>query len=77
LEFTVETNYMFKLSEFKDKLRNYLEKNIIIPHKYAQSLHSQIDQLEDLSVSRETERVHWGIPVKINFENLFYQNHEI
>ena len=55
---------MFKLSEFKDKLRKYLEKNIVIPHKYAQALHSQIDQLEDLSVSREVERIHWGIPVK-------------
>lgn len=68
VELTSETNYMFKLSEFKSKLRSYLENNIIIPHKYLQALHSQIDNLEDLSVSRESERIYWGIPVRLNHE---------
>jgi methionyl-tRNA synthetase len=67
VEITSETNYMFKLSEFKDRLRHYLGENIIVPSNYAQALHSQIDNLEDLSVSREAERIHWGIPVTKKF----------
>ena len=54
---------MFKLSEFKERLRCYLDKNIILPSNYQQALHSQIDSLEDLSVSREAERIYWGISV--------------
>jgi methionyl-tRNA synthetase len=56
---------MFRLSEFKEPLTKYLSKNIIIPKKYGEILHSQIETLEDLSVSREASRVHWGIQVNI------------
>ena len=58
-----ETNYMFKLSQFKDRLREYLAKNIIIPEKYENLLAQQIDGLEDLSISRESKRISWGILV--------------
>ena len=63
VEFTSESNYIFKLKEFKNRLRGYLEKNIVVPDNYAQALHSQIDQLEDLSVSRDSNRINWGIKV--------------
>jgi len=63
VERTAETNYMFRLSEFKLKLREYLNGNIVVPRKYQDLLHTQIESLEDLSVSRERKRVHWGIPV--------------
>ena len=60
-----ETNYMFKLTHFKDKLKDYLSNHIIIPDKYENLLMKQIDSLEDLSISRESKRVFWGINVKI------------
>ena len=60
-----ETNYMFKLSHFKNKLKDYLSKRIIIPNKYENLLLQQIETLEDLSISRESKRIFWGIPVKI------------
>ncbi len=58
-----ETNYMFKLSEFKQRLRDYLNQNIVVPKKYAEALYNQIDDLADLSVSRESKRISWGINV--------------
>ena len=64
VEYASETNYVFKLSQFKDQLRNYLSKNIIIPKNYAEILNAQIESLQDLSVSRESSRIHWGIQVK-------------
>ena len=52
VEYCSEVNYMFRLSEFKQKLRDYLAKSVVIPEKYQTLLSSQIDSLEDLSVSR-------------------------
>lgn len=67
VERTAENNYMFRLSEFKHKLKEYLNGNIVVPRKYQDLLHSQLESLEDLSVSRERKRVHWGIPVYFIF----------
>jgi methionyl-tRNA synthetase len=63
VEHVSEINYMFKLAHFKDKLKFYLAKNVIIPEKYETLLLQQIDNLEDLSVSRESKRISWGISV--------------
>lgn len=62
-----ETNYMFKLTNFKDKLKDYLSNHIIIPDKYENLLVKQIDSLEDLSISRESKRVFWGINVRLEW----------
>lgn len=63
VEFTSESNYIFKLKDFQPNLRRYLESNVVTPKNYIQALHSQIDQLEDLSVSRDASRINWGIKV--------------
>lgn len=60
---------MFRLSEFTNKLKDYLKKNAVMPHKYQNTLSTQIENLTDLSVSRESKRVHWGIPV---YKSLYY-----
>lgn len=72
VEYTSESNYMFRLSEFKQKLRDYLSKNIIIPKNYQEALNAQIDTLEDLSVSRESFRIYWGIPVPDDHSQVIY-----
>lgn len=72
VEYTSESNYMFRLSEFKYKLRKYLSNEVIMPKIYLENLYNQIDCLEDLSVSRESTRVFWGIPVPDDQTQIIY-----
>lgn len=62
-----ELNYFFKLSAFQDRLIEYLETNpdFIIPKtKYTQLLNELKEgPIGDLSVSRPSSRLTWGIPV--------------
>lgn len=68
-----EVNYLFRLTEFKEKLRIYLNNNVIIPNdKYKQYLLDQISGISDLSVSREMKRVSWGIPVPGDSTQVIY-----
>lgn len=70
VEYASETNYVFKLSQYKEQLRSYLKQNIITPPNYAEILHAQLDDLQDLSVSRESSRIHWGIQVDLDAQFL-------
>jgi methionyl-tRNA synthetase len=72
VEYVKESNYMFRLHSFKQKLKNYLENNIIIPECYYESLHNQIEELQDLSISRESKRISWGIPVPEDQSQIVY-----
>lgn len=63
---------MFKLKDFKNDLKNYLKNNIVVPESYNAYLNNQIDELEDLSVSRETKRVSWGINVPNDSSQVIY-----
>ncbi|XP_019756667.2 methionine--tRNA ligase, mitochondrial [Dendroctonus ponderosae] len=68
VEWSEEPNYIFRLSAFKDDLIYWLKKNekAVVPHKFHKILldiiHSD-NALDDISVSRPSSRVHWGIPV--------------
>lgn len=65
--FQSEDNYFFKLSEFQGKLLSYLEENpdFIKPTKYYDFIVSELKtrELQDLSISRSSNRLQWGIPV--------------
>nr|XP_023018035.1 methionine--tRNA ligase, mitochondrial-like [Leptinotarsa decemlineata] len=68
VEWTTEQNYMFKLSNFRNDLEYWINRNekVIRPKKFQRillDLLNQEDGLQDLSVSRPTSRVQWGIPV--------------
>lgn len=68
VEWSEEQNYIFKLSSFRDDLVYWLKSNdqVIRPQKFQKILLDLInreDTLADISVSRPTTRVHWGIPV--------------
>ncbi|WWC70413.1 methionine-tRNA ligase [Kwoniella pini CBS 10737] len=68
-----ETNWKFKLSSYKDFLREWLSKpESVHPPSVRQHLLSQISNLEDLSVSRPKSRVKWGIPVPNDPEQSIY-----
>ncbi|TID14966.1 hypothetical protein CANINC_004637 [Pichia inconspicua] len=62
-----EDNYFFKLSEFQGKLLQLLEANpeFIKPRKYYDFIINELKsrKLDDLSISRSSSRLQWGIPV--------------
>lgn len=62
-----ETNYFFKLSQFQAQLIDFIEENpdFIVPKvKYHELLAElKLEKLPDLSVSRPSSRLKWGIQV--------------
>ncbi|EGC35595.1 hypothetical protein DICPUDRAFT_152073 [Dictyostelium purpureum] len=60
-----EENYMFKLSEFASKVENWIQDlNPIFPATHTKQLLAMISQgVRDLSISRPSSRITWGIPV--------------
>ena len=62
-----ETNYYFRLSRFQDQLMALLEQNpsFVYPPSKRDYLLKELrnTELHDISVSRPTSRLYWGIPV--------------
>lgn len=65
--FHEEENYFFRLSRFREQLIEHLQNNpeFVYPRQKAEELLKllQEDKLEDLSVSRPSSRLTWGIKV--------------
>jgi methionyl-tRNA synthetase len=67
-----EANYFFRMSKYQDWLRGYIESNpdCIRPERYKNEVLSFLrEPLEDLCISRPTERLSWGIPLP--FDNRY------
>lgn len=61
-----EENYFFKLSVFNDKIKSAIEsdKTRIIPEFRKREILNVIQEgLQDISISRPSEKISWGIPV--------------
>lgn len=69
-----EENYFFKLSNYQNQLEEYLNnKNVIIPeHRRLEALQFVQGGLEDFSISREKERLSWGVPVPGDDSQVMY-----
>lgn len=65
VEWSSEENYMFKLSQFKDDLNDWLQNRAAVqPDRFYNLLKMWLkEDLEDLSISRPKSRLSWGIPV--------------
>ncbi|KAJ5622227.1 Methionyl-tRNA synthetase [Penicillium herquei] len=66
VEWSSETNYHFRLSAFQDRLLELYKRpdSFITPSKYATAVIQSVSAgLQDLSISRPSERLTWGIPV--------------
>ncbi len=65
LETIAEENYFFKLSKYQDALLTYLEKPASISPEWRrqEAINFVTGGLEDFSISRESARLSWGIPV--------------
>jgi methionyl-tRNA synthetase len=65
LQEITEENYFFKLSKYTDALLSYLSKpNVVIPEWRREEAENFIKAgLHDISISREKEKLSWGVPV--------------
>lgn len=69
-----EENYFFKLSNYQKQLEKYLsDKDVIIPeNRRSEALEFVKRGLEDFSISREKERLSWGVPVPNDDSQVMY-----
>jgi methionyl-tRNA synthetase len=76
VEWIQEENYMFKLSSFRDKLLDHLQKTpdfIFPPAKHLEMIeYLKVYPLNDLSISRPRSRLAWGIPVPNDQQHTMY-----
>ena len=69
-----EENYFFRLSAYQEKLRQYLgDPSVILPEwRREEAIKFVEGGLEDFSISRETARMSWGIPVPGDESQVMY-----
>lgn len=75
VEWTSEENYHFRLSAFKDRLLSYYEQNpnFIIPSFRTEEVIGLVqNNFKDLSISRPSSRLRWGIPVPDDSSQTIY-----
>ena len=75
VEWTSETNYHFRMSEFQKPLLEFYAKNpnFIVPETRMKSVVQEVTAgLSDLSISRPAERLSWGIPVPSDHTQTIY-----
>ena len=60
-----EENYFFKLTKYKDAIVKHIKENpnFIVPSFRANEVLNQLENIEDISVSRAKDNVTWGIDV--------------
>lgn len=66
VEWTSEINYHFRLSAFREPLLQFYKENpkFIVPSTRMQQIVKSVEEgLSDLSISRPSNRLTWGIPV--------------
>jgi len=69
-----EENYFFKLTNYQKYLEDYLSKEgVIVPEwRRQEALKFVQSGLEDFSISREKERLDWGVPVPDDESQVMY-----
>lgn len=69
-----EENYFFKLTKYKDAIIKHIKENpdFIVPAYRATEVLNQLENIEDISVSRAKANVSWGIPVLGDDEQVIY-----
>ncbi|XP_062608990.1 methionine--tRNA ligase, mitochondrial-like [Saccostrea cucullata] len=67
-----EENYMFRLTSFKEQLTEWLNTGVIYPEEKRSQVDLALRNLYDLSVSRSSSRLSWGIPVPEDSSQTIY-----
>lgn len=64
LETIAEENWFFKLSDFKEKILEWLEQDKPVkPESRLNEIINVVKELEDVSFSRPKDKLSWGVPV--------------
>lgn len=73
-EVVSEENYFFKLTKYKDAIINYIKENpeFIVPEFRANEVLNQLENIEDISVSRAKSNVSWSIDVLDDPDQVIY-----
>lgn len=73
-EVVSEENYFFKLTKYKDAIAKHIKENpeFIVPEFRANEVLNQLENIEDISVSRSKSNVSWSIPVLDDPEQVIY-----
>lgn len=73
-EIVEEENYFFKLTKYKDAIIKHIKTHpdFIVPSFRANEVLNQLENIEDISVSRASSNVSWGIPVPDDSEQTIY-----
>lgn len=73
-EVVEEENYFFKLTKYKDAIIKYIEEHpdFIVPAFRKNEMLNQLENIEDISVSRAKSNVSWGIPVLDDDSQVIY-----
>lgn len=74
LEEITEENYFFRLSKYQEYLTAYLsdEATVIPDWRRKEALQFVTSGLEDFSISRESKRLSWGVPVPDDETQVMY-----
>jgi methionyl-tRNA synthetase len=68
-----EENYFFTFSKYQERLKEYLASTTIVPEwRRAEALLFVENGLEDFSISREKEKLSWGVPVPGDESQVMY-----
>jgi methionyl-tRNA synthetase len=68
-----EENYFFRFSKYQDRLLEYLKGDVILPDwRKEEAIKFVQNGLEDFSISRQKERMPWGVPVPEDDEQVMY-----
>lgn len=73
-ELVTEENYFFRLSRYQDALTQYLNQpNVVVPEwRREEALAFVQTGLEDFSISRDSARLSWGVPVPGDEKQVMY-----
>ena len=73
-EVVSEENYFFKLTKYKDAIIKHIKTHpeFIVPSFRANEVLNQLENIEDISVSRAKSNVNWGVPVLGDEEQVIY-----
>ena len=73
-EVVSEENYFFKLTIYKDAIIKHIKDNpgFIVPEFRANEVLNQLEDIQDISVSRAKSNVQWGIDVLGDAEQSIY-----
>lgn len=69
-----EENYYFRITDFKDRIREAIESDemLILPEFRKKEILKLLEDSPDVSISRSTEQLTWGVPVPGDDSQVMY-----